>query len=168
MVRKSLNQAKILLWITAGSMMLSSVSLGIIPWLVSNDPSSGERGVYIVSTILWLGIISAIVVSFITRSTLYKYKEKLIRKKALKRQMLPGIISVSRNKSSLILYCIIVTGVVIIITDCFFNYVNQYILFPILSVTVLSFMLHCIIDGKYYKVYKLIKEKIKNDTMRKD
>ncbi len=64
----------------------------------------------------------------------------------------------------LILYGATVMGLVLIITDIIFDYIPETAMFPILSVTILSFTVHCVIDGKYYKAYKLIKESVNDDT----
>lgn len=65
-----------------------------------------------------------------------------------------------------ILYGVVILGVGLMVTDIMFSYVPEMAMFPIISITILSFAVHCVVDGKYYKVYKLMKENVNNETNR--
>lgn len=155
-----IKKARITLLITILSMTASSISLMFIT-LVSSDKGMNSWMAYIIALIFWLGIVLAFVSTIITKIFLSKERQKLIDKEMIKKQVIPGIVYFDFKMNNIIIYSIMGIGLLLIVSDLFMNYIPEAIMFPVISITLISFSLHCVIDGKYYKVYKTIKESVK-------
>lgn len=154
-------KAKVTFTLTLIFSVISSVSISFIS--LTSGIREGENNLlaYCIAIAFWGGILLSIVMSFITRALLLPHYRELIDKKCVSPQRAAGIISFSANKTSVALYVIIIVGVLLCASDIMFDYLAEKIVFPVISVTILAFLLHCVIDGKCYKVYKYIKESVK-------
>ena len=121
---------------------------------------------YIIAIVFWVGFLGSLIATYLTKRTLYRYGETLIRKGYIEKNQRIGIISFSKDWKMWILYGITMVGVVLIVTDIIFGYIPEKVMFPMISVTILSFAIHCVMDGKYYTVYKRMKEDVGNGTNR--
>lgn len=155
MLQKTIRGARISLTLTIVFMTISSLSLSLIPFMKESTENGSSPLGYVIAAIFWLGLIAALVSTYLTRTSLRQHQ---------KGQRLPGIIKFSLNKKSIILYAFIVIGLVLIVTDIAFTYVPEIIMFPIVSVTIILFTVHCVVDGKYYKAYQQMKECMKHET----
>ena len=155
-----IKKARITLLITILSMTASSISLMFIT-LVSSDKGMNNWMAYIIALTFWLGIVLAVVSTILTKIFLSKERQKLIDKEMIKKQVIPGIVYFDFKMNNIIIYSIMGIGLLLIVSDLFMNYIPEAIMFPVISITLISFSLHCVIDGKYYKVYKIIKESVK-------
>lgn len=162
--KKLLNNSRLLFIITFVASALSSFSLSLIPLTSGFEDGKSNVLAYVIAAVFWLGLIVTIVTTCFTKKLLYRSREKLVIKECVKKHEPIGIISFSKDWKMWILYGITVLGLVLIVTDIFLGYVPEVIMFPIISVTILSFTVHCVVDGKYYKAYKLIKESSNNET----
>lgn len=162
-----LKKARTCIMVTVATACLSGLSLSVIPFVPVFEKGKSNVPAYLIAGVFWGGLIVALVAAHITKKTLRDAREKLIVKGQIKRYQLPGVFSFSGNWRMWIIYGIIVLGLVLIITDIVIGYISETLMFPIVSVTILLFTIHCVVDGKYYKVYKLIKEGVKNETNRK-
>ena len=162
--KNMLKYARLSIAVTLIAAALSSISLSLT--LFTSGVEDGKLGIlgYIIASVFWFGWVVVFFATRSTKKTLHKYREKLIAKGELKRQHPVGAISFSKQWKMLVLYGVIVLGLVLIITDMIFRYIPEAVVFPITSITVLSFAVHCVVDGKYYEVYKQIKESVKNET----
>ena len=161
-----LKDARLSIVLTIVATALSSFSLSLIPF--TSGFEEGERNViaYVIAAVFWIGLLLTFIAAHSTKRTLYRFREKLIIKGYITKHQPIGIISFSRDWRMWILYGITLLGLVLIITDIIFGYVPEKVMFPTISVTILSFAVHCVFDGKYYKAYKLIKESVNNETNR--
>lgn len=141
-----------------------SISLCLLPLTNGIRENSSNVGAYVIASVFWLGLAVSVVSIFITKKSLCDYRRKMIEKDLIKEQKVPGIICFSFDKKRIILYSVVAVGLILIVTDIIFTYIPEIIMFPILSVTIMSFAVHCVIDGKYYKVYKQIKESVHNEA----
>ena len=164
--RKILSNARLSMIITVISIALSSFSLSLIPYTWGFAEGEGNTIAYIIAAVFWIGLLIAFIAAYSTKRTLYKLREKLIINGCIEEHQSIGIVSFSMDWRMWTLYGTTMLGLVFIITDIIFGYVPEAIMFPIISVTILSFAVHCIFDGKYYKAYKLIKESVNNETNR--
>lgn len=155
------------LTITALAAGLSSVALSVIPYAPVTAQGKPSVIAYIAAAIFWLGLILTLVTSWLTARMLARVRERLINKGSLKKKTLPGIISFSPEPMNMILYTLALIGTAVSITDIIYDYIPEKLMFPILSVTVFCFELHCILDGRNVKVYKLIKESVNDETISK-
>lgn len=166
MIQRCLKKAKVSLFLTILAIAISSFSLCLIPFTSGIEKGQNNIIAYGIAAVFWIGIILSLIATHYTKKRLHSCCEKVIIKKYMKNQILPGLLNFSLNWMSIVLYSIIAVGLILIITDIIFGYVPEMVMFPIISVTILSFALHCVLDGKYYKVYKLIKESVNNETNR--
>ena len=164
--KHALKDARLSIVVTIVAAALSSFSLSLIPF--TSGFEEGENNVisYIIAAVFWIGLLLAFIAAHSTKRTLYRFREKLIVKGYITKHQPIGIVSFSKDWRMWILYGTTLVGLVLIVTDIIFRYVPESVMFPIISVTILSFVVHCVFDGKYYKAYKLIKESVNNETNR--
>ena len=164
MVTKNVKKARVTLITTIIAMVISSLSLSFIPFVSDFDIKNDSWLIFVIALSFWLGIFISFMATFITKIFLSQEKENLINKGIIKRRILPGAVSFKFGLINIIIYLITGVGVAVIVFDIFLGYMPEIIMFPIITLTFLSFSLHCVIDGKYYEVYKTIKESVKNDA----
>lgn len=161
-----LRDAKLSIAATFIAATLSSFSLSLIPFTMGFEEGKSNVIAYIIAVVFWLGLLLTFIAAYLTKRALCKSREKLIIKGQISKHQAIGLISFSKDWRMWILYGTTVLGLVLMITDIIIGYVPESVMFPIISVTILSFTVHCVIDGKYYKAYKLIKESVDNETHR--
>ena len=159
-------QSRISIVVTLIAAAVASCSLSLIPFTSGVEEGKSNIMAYMIAATFWIGLLLTFVATYITKRILGEYRKKLIADGRVASKQLIGLISFSKNWRMLVLYGITVLGGVLIITDIIFGYVPEAIMFPIISVTMLSFAVHCVVDGKYYKAYKQIKESVDNETNR--
>lgn len=162
MMSKQEKKAKIFLQITVILFAVSFFSLSFIPFMDSSDESTQRILSNIIAALFWLGLIAGIIFNCITNRVIRKNSKKAV-KKVFNKQKFPGAITFSSNMKHLIIYGVILIGVVIMISDIALSWVASYIMFPVISLTLFLFTVHCIIDGKNYKIYMNAKEGVSNE-----
>lgn len=162
-IQKRIQSARISLIATIIAMAMSCSALCLIPFTLPSVADKNITFAYIIAAIFWIGIITAFSAILATKIILNKYYKRLVLRGVIKEQTFPGAFNFSFIKPRIVLYLVILIGIILIITDIIWIYVPEMIMFPIIAITILSFTLHCVIDGKYYKVYKLIKESFNNE-----
>ena len=165
-IKNVLKDAKLSIVMTFVVATLSSFSLSFIPYTSGFVKDESNVIAYVIAAFFWIGLLLTFIAAHSTKRTLYKLREKLIAKGYITKHQPIGIVSFSKDWRMWILYGVTVLGSVLIITDIIFGYAPETLMFPIISVTILSFTVHCVVDGKYYKAYKLIKEIVNNETNR--
>ena len=161
-MKKHFILSKIFLGITFVAMIIASGSISLIPLI-----SDGENDIFkttIIALLFWLGLFFVLLMIGIVASMLRKYRVQYITEQKMKKQILPGCIFFSLNFKSCLIYMVIIIGLALSITDIIWNYIPELIMCLVLSITILSFLVHSVIDGKYYKVYKIMKENIKYEA----
>lgn len=161
-----LKDARLSIVVTIVAAALSSFSLSLIPFTSGFEEGESNVIAYVIAAVFWIGLLLTFIAAHSTKRTLYRFREKLIIKGYITKHQPIGIISFSKDWRMWILYGITLLGLVLIITDIIIGYVPEKVMFPTISVTILSFAVHCVFDGKYYKAYKLIKESVNNETNR--
>ena len=161
-----LKDAKLSIVVTIVAAALSSFSLSLIPFTAGFEEGESNVIAYVIAAVFWIGLLLTFIAAHSTKRTLYRFREKLIMKGYITKHQPIGIVSFSKDWRMLILYGITILGLVLIVTDIIFGYVPETVMFPTISITILSFAVHCVVDGKYYKAYKLIKESVNNETNR--
>lgn len=140
------------------SFIVSSVSLGIIPFVQFLPDKLEKITNYIVAALFYLGLIIGGFAIKNAKNRMYRWRRRLMAERQFKKQRLPGIITFSTDIKHIVLYAICVLGILVMVSDMFFHYISEYMMFPILSVVLFTFALHCIVDGENYKLFKAIKE----------
>lgn len=164
--RSLFSSARLCIMMTFIAVALSSFSIGLIPFMVEFKEGESNAMAYVIAIVFWGGFLGSLIATYLTKRTLYRYRETLIRKGYIERNKMIGIISFSKDWKMWILYGITIVGVILIITDIIFGYIPEKVMFPMMSITILSFAIHCVMDGKYYTVYKRMKEDVGNGTNR--
>ena len=140
------------------SFIVSSVSLGVIPFVQFLPDRLEKITNYIVAALFYLGLIIGGFAIKNAKIRMYRWRRRLIAERQFKKQRFPGIITFSADIKHIALYVICVLGILVMVSDMIFHYISEYIMFPILSVVLFSFIMHCIVDGENYKLFKVIKE----------
>lgn len=161
-----LSNARRSLLVTIFAVALSSLSLSLIPFTSGIKEGESNIFAYSIAAVFWIGLLTTFVAVHSTKRTLCRHRERLIAKGYISEHQPIGLISFSRDWKMWILYGVVILGVGLMVTDIMFSYVPEMAMFPIISITILSFAVHCVVDGKYYKVYKLMKENVNNETNR--
>ncbi len=163
-MNQAVKNAKITLTLTIVGMAVSSLSLSLIPFTSGIQDGQNNIGAYCIAAAFWLGLILALVAAHLTKRNLRRWRERLAVREGFQRQRVPGIVYFSWNKRNAVIYIVAALGLALMIADMIFTFVPEMMMFPIISVTLLSFMLHCVLDGQYYKVYQKIKESMDDET----
>ena len=165
--RSVLKQARLTIVLTLVASAIASFSLSLIPFAF--DAGDGGRNIlsYIIAAVFWSGLMISFVAAVFTKKILHKQREQLISEGYVNEHELIGLLSFSKNRRMYILYVTTILGLVMIVLDIIIQYLPETVMLPVVSVTIFSFATHCVIDGKYYKAYKQIKEIIDNETKRK-
>lgn len=162
---QSMKNARLALLVTTIAVIISDIVLCLIPLTQNLENTQKSALIYIIASAFWLSWIIVGLCTVLLKKTLNPIYTRMIEKKVIETQKKPGIISFSiKRRQNLILYAAIAVGLILIITDILIGYTPEKIMFPILSLTVSMIVLHSVIDGKYYKVYKLLKENVKDDA----
>jgi len=164
MIERTLKKAKITLFLTFISLIISGIALLLIPYLFNEAGTLNAVLAYVVAGCFWGGIAASLLFTLTTKKVLGHYYERLTQRNRIKSQSAPGILSFSLQLERMILYFVTAAGLILIITDILFGYIHERMMFTIVFITFLSFAIHCVIDGKYYKVYKMIKESVDYET----
>ena len=165
--RSVLRRVGITLLVTYVAAAVACLSLSLIPFLFEIENGRINTASYIIASLFWSGLLISLISAFLTKKLLSKYQGCLASEGCTAKRQRIGIVSFSKDSRMYIIYGITVLGILLILSDIIFKYVPEVIMFPAVSVTLLSFVTHCVIDGKYYKAYKTIKENYDNDTKRK-
>ena len=141
----------------------ATMALGIVLIPVLDVVPSGAENVLskLIAVVIWASVILGIASIFITDVLCRKWRRYLEIGGKVRLQKLPGIIKFSKKKSHLAIYAVCFIGCVLLVTDMIFRYLKGYIAFPIISIVILTFVLHSITDGKNYKLYKTIKKGVR-------
>ena len=146
---------------------LSAVMIMLIS--VTDKLSGGPDSIFsiLVAALFWIGIIAGIVVYRIIAVKVKILEEKVpgLRKKAYQR--FPGILTFRLDKFRMVLYAVIVAGILLIISDMLFHYVNEVIMFGLIAITFYFIIVHCVVNSKCFRVFTMMKSSVKKDRSHK-
>ena len=151
-----LKKAKVSVTVTFLAMAVSSLSLSLIPFVAGTEEGNLNVMAYVIAAAFWVGLLLTLLAASSTKRTLCSLRKEWIVQGHIQKNEPIGIRSFSTDWRMLWLYGTTVVGLLLVVTDMMIGYVPEKIMFPIISVTILSFMVHCVVDGKYYKFYKRI------------
>ncbi len=149
---------------TLAAAALASISVSLIPFTGGIEEGKNNVFSYVVAAAFWAGLLLTFAAAFCTKCILGKTRKDWIAKGRLPGKQPIGLVSFSKDRRMWILYGTTGLGLVLIATDILWRYVPEEIMFPVISITILSLAIHCVIDGKYYQAYKRIKESVNNET----
>lgn len=157
-MNRTIKTIKLPFLVSLTSFIVSSASLGVIPFVQFIPDRLEKITNYIVAALFYLGLIVGGFAIKNAKNRMYRWRRRLISERQFKKQRFPGIITFSTDIKHIVLYVICVLGILVMVSDMIFHYISEYVMFPILSVVLFTFALHCIVDGENYKLFKAIKE----------
>ena len=119
-------------------------------------------GLYIVAGVFWGGMLIGLLLFALASVKFRKHRLLAYERKLVEKQPLPGIFTFRSGKKQLALYLFLAACVICIGTDIWLRWAPNYLMYPILSATVIAFALHCFLDGRNHQVYEKLKEGMKN------
>lgn len=135
--------------LSVGFMVLFAASFLMMPVANGISLNEGKNGVlYLVGIIFWLSLLMSQIL-MITVSMKRKADEKHNQKKRI------GLISFFSNKEAMI--ADILTAVFAVIFVICVLTTDAYLIYVFLCLTVLSFEMHCVLNGKNYAYIKELK-----------
>ena len=155
-MKQYLKQYRTYLGIILGVFFCSAFSLSIIPWLKWLPESGQQVLAYVIASVFWLGMILGFVFTGIMNSKMRRARAKVYSAKKFKRQRLPGILTFSSEPARLAIYFGIGAGLILSVADLMKTFIPTRIMFFIISVTYFLIVLHAVVDGKNYRIYKII------------
>lgn len=161
-MKKQANKSRIFLMMTVVSYAVSCFSLSFIPLIDSQGESIQRRAGNIIAGLFWAGLAAGIALDLLANREIRRNSNR-DKKELLGQHRLPGIFTFSRDSKHLVIYGILLVGISVMVSDMIWGWVAGYIIFPVISLTLFLFAVHCIIDGKYYKSYVSMKEGVGNE-----
>lgn len=156
------------IWLTVASFAVSFFSLSAIPFSQHLTDTGQRISGYIIAIIFWLFLIAGFLLAFFTKRRQQAVGRKLKSMSLLRDSQLPGVISFSLSPFTVSIYAVFLIGLIVSISDMIFHWVPGYIMFPVISITLFAFMMHCVVDGENYKIYQVIKKGMDQNHEHKD
>lgn len=119
-------------------------------------------GLYIVAGVFWGSILLGLLLFVLASVQFRKHRLLAYERKLVNRQTLPGVFTFRSGRGRIALYLILAAGLICIGTDLWLHWAPDYVMLPILSATVIAFVLHCFLDGRNHQAYEKLKEGMKN------
>ena len=137
-----------------GSFAVSAAAIFLLPFV------NRQIIEYILAALFWLGLIFGIVFASMSRGIRRYTRRNPFRTFALAKKTgsHSGIFSFGKDSIHITVYVVFTVGLVLIIANLIFGIISADVMFGVIAVTYYSFAVHCIIDGKNFKIYKKLKE----------
>lgn len=155
-MNKYVKQYRVYFGLILGTFFCSAFSLSFIPWLNKLPENSQHTLANVIAAVFWLGLILGIVFTFVMNSKMRKARAKAYSAKKTKRQKHPGIFSFSSQPLHLAVYVGIGAGILISVADLIRTFVPTRIMFIVISATYFLIVVHAVIDGKNFKICKIL------------
>ena len=137
---------------------MSALSILVLPLAdIFDDGKIGVSSI-VVAVLFWLGLVVGTACLIILTKLRHTVRARIPGLNVRISKKFPGIMNFSLNVRHLVVYSVFVIGFATIIFDLIFAFVNRYLMFPVISVTYSAFIMHCMIDGKNYQIYKILKK----------
>lgn len=131
-------------------------SLSLMAAILVNTDGKNQTILMLFATVFWLGLIAEQIL-FWRSDAMLKKIEKQARKKMQRR---PGIVSVAASFEGFIADCLFVISIIGFIICLIFNLGEAFMQYVFICMMVLSFRMHCFLNGKNYRYKKLSKRKV--------
>lgn len=140
------------------SFAISSFALFFMSFLDCLPERAEKVCGYIFAFLFWLGIIIGCLFFKQINGLLNRYIKRFCDDIGFPCQRFPGIITFSRKPLMVSLYFLIIIGVGLMVSDIFLHYIPQFVMFSIISIVFFSFIIHCVVDGRNYKLYQKVRK----------
>lgn len=138
------------------SLGVSAFSISFIPLVELIDGQTSQIFSYAIGTLFWLGLISGLILTKWIRSVHARPRNYFRMHEMLDRHRRPGIISFGFTPMKLAIYAVFIVCLTLTVVDFTTHFMSEYIAFPIISVMIFSFEIHCIVDGENFEIYKML------------
>lgn len=135
-----------------------SVSVGLIPLLGFFPPVTERILSYCVAALFWGGCLLGSLSFLLFSRFLRRRKKRMLAEGTIREPRGIGIFSFTGKPSRWILYGCCVLGTLFLILNTAFGFAPEDLMFPVISIVLFTFSIHCIADGKNYKLYQAIKK----------
>lgn len=136
---------------------VASLSLSLLSLMPLLNDTAQIRLAYGVAITFWSGMVAGCICLI----RVDMLRKELKGRKKRRRWRPPGIVAFSIDKPHMVLYGGILLGLTLMVSDMIKHWISSYVMFPIISITLFVFIVHCIIDGNNYKTYKILKGRCK-------
>ncbi len=144
--------------IMAASFAVSAGVLAFIPLIQLLPQKLGDAASIAIGALFWIGLAVGIAMTVRISGLRRSVEEKIPAIKSRMKRKLPGAVSFEKRLEHLIVYGIFAVSFILIILDIVFGFITEYVMFPVIALAYLSFVAHCIIDGKNFKVYRVLRK----------
>ena len=139
----------------------SAVAILLIPVIGRLPEERQDIAGYVVAALFWIGLIMGLVMTYMTGGSRYELRNKMPELRRIRPQLYPGIINFEKSATHITVYIAFVLGIAMIVCDVLGTPLPQSgsgVMYVIIALTYYSFLLHCLIDGENYKIYKFLKK----------
>lgn len=150
-IQKRLFFAQIILFV------ISVTSIIFIPYAYSLDDIMKTRVSYMIAGTFWICLLIGIILIRLISSITGTYKK--IYDIDVGNKHIPGIFKFWSNMEAKVAIICFVIGLLLVISDVVFDYMNEICIMASLAFVLISFYIHCIFDGFNYRYYKILKER---------
>jgi len=155
-MKKLVNRLKKLLNFFALSTFIMSISFLLMPLATSySDKNNNKIMLIIVGLVFWISLLICVISILLAN----KLRKKILSNiKNTKENQKKGIFTFFSNKYALVFDLLMFISLISFAIVIAKRKQNEYIAYIILSVLIFSFSMHCMLNGK---IYKLSKQKLK-------
>ena len=139
-----------LYWSSVGCFFMMSAMIFIMPIIENN-----EKAIIPVGLAFWFFAISGYILLIVANVEFKRISGNLRKNK----RSLPGIISFFSNKIAMIADIAVIISMVAFVIICFTELRFKYIAFVVLFLLIFSLHMHCLFNGRIYKLIKNEKER---------
>ena len=139
-----------LYWSSVGCFFMMSAMILIMPVIESN-----EKAIIPVGLAFWFFAISGYILLIVANVEFKRISGNLRKNK----RSLPGIISFFSNKIAMIADIAVIISIVAFVIICITELRFKYIAFVVLFLLIFSLHMHCLFNGRIYKLIKNEKER---------
>ena len=137
---------------------LQFILLILIPFANVEGTETQRMLAYVIAFLFWASIIAQIVFVRLSSNERKKLNRKLHKSKEINQSFL-GIFSFFKNREAIVADVILFLSVILLGVIIWTNVKTSWIIIGVVSVLVLSFNLHCVLNGKNYRYLKEIRVK---------
>lgn len=144
-------------FLSIGMAGLQFLLLLLIPYSNIEGTKAQQMMAYIIAFLFWASIIGEVVLVRLASRERKRLDRKLCKGKEIN-QSLFGVFSFFKNKEAIVTDIILFLSVILLGVIIWTNVKTSWIIIGVVSVLVLSFNLHCILNGKNYRYLKEIRK----------
>lgn len=131
-----------------------------IPFVSVEGNSIQRIMAYVVAMFFWLAVISEIIIARQSSKIRAKMERRIYRNKQIRLSSV-GILSFFKNKEAMMADVLLFVSVVVLGIVIWAKIVTTWIIICVVSILILSFNMHCILNGRNYRYIKALNKHLK-------